>query len=127
QEWKQAEDTNTYAVRDFAYDKRGLLSKESIPYFAATSTPATGSSFAVESFEGYSAGALDGDNGGSGWTGSYGAGSLVCEPDLVVDTSSVIDGANTLKVNVDLDADDTCERELASYITGTQSFRFKMR
>ena len=51
QERKQAEDSNTYAVRDFVYDKRGLLQKESIPYFSTgtgTSSATTTSSALIQ-------------------------------------------------------------------------------
>ena len=130
QEWKSAEATSTYAVRDFAYDKRGLLAKESIPYFASTTTPpvVSGGGFtASETFESYSTGALNGDNGGSGWAGAWGDSGLVCETDIGVDNSSLIDGKNSLSVNVDLDTNDTCERELSTYVVGTQAYQFKVR
>lgn len=37
QERKQAENANTYAVRDWTYNTRGLLASESLPYFASGS------------------------------------------------------------------------------------------
>src|SRR3989344_3096443 len=37
QERVEAEDTATYAVKDFIYDKKGRLSRESLPYFSSGS------------------------------------------------------------------------------------------
>ena len=53
QERKQAEDANTYAVRDFDYNRRGLLEKESIPYFA-TGSATTSATSSVSAFTNYS-------------------------------------------------------------------------
>ncbi len=41
QERKEAEDTSTYAVRDLSYNNRGLLEKESLPYFSTGSSKTT--------------------------------------------------------------------------------------
>lgn len=52
QERNLAEESNIYAVRDFTYDRRGLLASESIPYFATGSatTTATTSVAALTSY-----------------------------------------------------------------------------
>src|SRR5688500_12915399 len=78
-------------------------------------------STSTESFDSYSAGALDGASGGYGWAGAWGAGSLLCKSDIVVSTSSVMDGIGSLQINVDLTDDDTCQREFSNPITGTES------
>ncbi|MFA6172021.1 MAG: RHS repeat-associated core domain-containing protein [Patescibacteria group bacterium] len=46
QERNKAEDGNTYSVKDYTYNKLGLLDKESLPYFSlnASSTPMTATS-----------------------------------------------------------------------------------
>ncbi len=46
QQRNQAEDNNNFSVKDSAYDKNGLLAKESLPYFStgASSTAATATS-----------------------------------------------------------------------------------
>ncbi len=44
QERVEAEDTNTYSVRDFVFGAAGLLKKESLPYFDEGSTQTTKSS-----------------------------------------------------------------------------------
>jgi RHS repeat-associated protein len=46
QERKESEDANTYSVKDYVYNKLGLLDKETLPYFSsgASSTPIVASS-----------------------------------------------------------------------------------
>jgi YD repeat-containing protein len=41
QKRKEAEDSNTFAVSDFTYNTRGLLDKESLPYFSSGSSKTT--------------------------------------------------------------------------------------
>ena len=41
QKRKEAEDTSTFAVSDFTYNTRGLLDKESLPYFSSGSSRTT--------------------------------------------------------------------------------------
>jgi RHS repeat-associated protein len=124
-EFRSAEASSTYSERDLAYDKRGLLLQESIPYFT-TGSPTSSNGFAMEDFESYSAGGLASSSGGTNWVGAWGD-SFICESDIVVDTSSGIDGPNSLKVNANSNTNDTCQREMARHITGTESVSFKMR
>ncbi|MFA5188562.1 MAG: FG-GAP-like repeat-containing protein [Patescibacteria group bacterium] len=41
QERKEAEDTNTFSVKDFVYNDLGLIEKESLPYFSSGSSRTT--------------------------------------------------------------------------------------
>ena len=41
QERTEAEDANTYAVKDFQYDRRGKLHRESLPYFSTSASRTT--------------------------------------------------------------------------------------
>jgi len=44
QERKEAEDVSTYAIKDYAYNNKGLLQKESLPYFSSGSSKTTATS-----------------------------------------------------------------------------------
>jgi hypothetical protein len=44
QERKEAEGTNTFAVKDLTYNNLGLLASESLPYFASSTSRSTATS-----------------------------------------------------------------------------------
>jgi hypothetical protein len=117
-----------FHVQDGQDVSSGTMYVDSIrPAIVPTPETSLPSATSTETFDSYSAGALDGANGGAGWAGAWGAGSLLCKSDIVVSTSSVIDGIGSLQINVDLTDDDTCQREFSQPITSTQSLSFKMR